>query len=112
MKYDKVINGISKYIAVEMYPAINDWQEILARMVISRAMANQEQIRKAITNNPIVKALALVDDNGDIDIDTLMKELKEQITAKGNVEIRLPMFGKFTFTANDVDKLYKMISEA
>ena len=112
MKYDKVINGISKYIAVEMYPALNDWQEIFARMIVSRAMSNQERIRKAITNNPLAKALAIVDENGDIDIDTLIKDLKTQIAEKGNVEIRLPMFGKFTFTANDVDKLYKMISEA
>lgn len=43
MKFEHVINGILKYIDKEIYPGMNDLQEISARLVISRLVNNSEK---------------------------------------------------------------------
>ena len=51
----------------------------------------------------------LFDENGNIDIDSLYRDLRTVVQNKGRVEVNLPLFGKFTFTEGDVDCLYNCI---
>ena len=46
-----------------------------------------------------------------INIDELRNELRELISQKGKIEISVPMFGKYGFKAEDVDRLYAYIAE-
>jgi hypothetical protein len=112
MQYEKVINGLSKYITSEMYPALNDWQELVARLAVTRALNNQARIKDALQRNAFIKTFAIMDENGDVDVEGLMTDMKELISTKGKVDIHIPMFGKFSFTSADVDKLYRMMTEA
>jgi hypothetical protein len=111
MQYERVVKGIGRYIETEIYPGLSDWQEILARIAVSRAMNSQEQLKEILTKNAFAKMFAIIDEEGDIDVDGLMEDLKEQINAKGKIEIHIPMFGKFCFNASDVHKLHRMIME-
>ena len=74
MQYERVVKGIGKYIEAEIYPGLSDWQEILARIAVSRAMNSQEQLKEILTKNAFAKMFAIIDDEGDIDVDGLMEE--------------------------------------
>lgn len=109
MNFDRVLNGIMKYLDKEVFSNMNDWQEMLARIAVSRLIGNSEQLKATIIHNPFVRTFAIVDENENVDIDGLYKDIKEQIKAKGKLEFALPMFGTFRFTETDIDKLYNTI---
>lgn len=107
MKLDRVLNGVARYLDKEIYAGMNDWQEILARMAVSRILDDKNI--ESLMNNPYMKTFAISDAEGNIDVDGLYRDLKRLVQAKGKVEITLPMFGKFTFAESDVDCLYSCI---
>ena len=113
MKYslEKVIDGIGKYIDSEIYSGMNDLQEIAARVVIGRVMQNKQPIKQALTNNAIIKTFGIIDDEGMVELDGLAKDLKNEIAKKGKITIAIPMFGKLTFHPNDINMIYKNITE-
>ena len=112
MEFEKVLKGINKYLNNEIYSNMNDWQEVLARMAVSRFIGDGNKLKESLINNGYVKTFAIMDESGDVDIDGLYKELKNQLEQKGKMTIKLSVFGNFTFTPADVDKLYKTILEA
>lgn len=110
MNFEKVLNGILKYMDKEIYSGMNDWQELAARIAVSRMLKNSDNIKSAICDNTFVRTFAIVDKNGYIDIDGLYSDIKEQVNRKGKIEITLPLFGTFKFSPSDVDKLYSTIT--
>ena len=100
-----------KYLDREIFSAMNDWQEVLARIAVGRIAGNTEQLKNSLTENVFVKTFAIIDSNGNVDVTGLMEDLRRQIRAKGKLDITIPMFGKFSFTEADVDKLHGFIME-
>lgn len=111
MTFDRVLNGIYRYLNHEIYSGMNDWQEMIARIAVSRIVGNGEKIKSMLMNNPFIKTFAIMDEGGNVDVDGLARDLKEQISQKGSIKISIPMLGNFSFTAEDVDKLHHMIME-
>jgi hypothetical protein len=109
MEFEKVINGIVKYFNKEIYVGMNDWQEVLARMAVSRLLSDTDSLKQKLANNAYIKTFDIMDNAGNVDVESLYIDLKKQIEAKGKVTITLPVFGSFTFTPPDVDKLYQSI---
>lgn len=109
MNIERFISGIIKYMDREIFATMNDWQEMLGRIAVSRLLGNSEQLKNTIMSNAYLRTFAIVDENGNVDVDGLYRDLKEQIRAKGKIELTLPMFGTFRFTEADVDKLYSTI---
>ena len=107
MNLERVINGIAKYLDREIYAGMNDWQEVIARIAVSRMLNNKSLENIAI--NPYMRTFAIIDTEGNVDVEGLNRDLKKLIQAKGKIEIELPIFGKFTFTESDVDCLYSCI---
>ena len=108
MKFDRVLYGINKYLDKEIYAGMNDWQEVVARIAVSRIIGNNN-LEQTLLGNPYIKTFAIADTEGNIDAEGLYRDLKKLIQAKGKIEIELPIFGKFTFTESDVDCLYSCI---
>jgi hypothetical protein len=111
MTYDAVIQGIIKYINKEILSTMADWQAMLARVAISRLLSNKDGFRAAITGNAFLQSMGIVSIDGMVDVDGLARDLKEQISLAGKLEIELPVFGKYVFSPDDVDTLYKYIKE-
>ena len=109
MEFEKIINGIIKYINKEIIPNMNSWQEVLARLALARLTNNSEVIKKSIISNPIIKTFAIVDENEHFDIDGLINDAKTIVREKGVFEIDVPLFGKFKFTENDISLLHSHI---
>jgi hypothetical protein len=111
MNFEKVLMGITKYLNREIYSEMNDWQEVLARMAVSRVIGNAESLKKTLIENPFIKTFSIMDDEGNVDVEGVARDLKKQIADKGKLTITIPLFGVFTFVSEDVDKLHRTIME-
>lgn len=109
MEFGKVISGIVRYIDKEIYPGMSEWQELMARIAVSRILSNEDAIKTAISSNTFLRTFSIVGEDGNIDVDGLARDLKVEISKKGKLEIELPIFGKFKFSESDVDRLYQEI---
>jgi hypothetical protein len=107
MKYEfeKVIEGISKYINDEIYAGMNDLQEFTARVFIGRFLNNQDNIKDMLLNNGFIKTFGIIDSNGMVDVKALITDVKRELARKGKVTFDIPWFGKYTFTPSDADVL-------
>jgi hypothetical protein len=108
MNVDRVLNGIVKYMDREILSSMNDWQEFLARLGMARLLGNKK-LESMLLDNPYVKTFAIIDENGNVDVDGLHRDFKTLIQSKGKIEVALPMFGTYTFNESDVDKLFDCI---
>ena len=113
MDFDKVIAGILKYLNKNIFPGLNDWQTLLARTVTARVVKNVGQLKERILSNDFLRTFSVIDDNGRVDVDGLMEDLKQQIRncPNGKVTIAIPMFGKYIFAESDIDELHRLIKE-
>jgi hypothetical protein len=112
MKYEfeKVIEGISKYIDTEIYSGMNDLQEFAARVFIGRFLTNQESIKQSLINNGFLRTFNVIDESGMVDVETLATDIKREIARKDKITFSIPMFGKLTFKPGDVDVLVNTIT--
>ena len=109
MEFQKVLDGVVKYVSKEIIVNMNPLQDFAARLAIARIIGNSEAIKTMLSSNPFVRAFAISDENGNIDVDGLVRDLKKVISGKGFVEFEIPMFGKFKFVESDVDTLRSYI---
>ena len=111
MTFEKVLDGAVRFINENVIPGMNDWQEIAARIAIGRLYENQQSVLTFLQNNGIVRAFGVIDSEGDVDIDRLCTDLKREIQKKKKIQVAIPGFGKMSFDAADVDKLYNYMKE-
>ena len=111
MRFEKVIDGIVRYLDRELYVGLNDWQEMIARIAVSRVLGNKDQLKETLMANSFLQTFAVIDANGDVDAERLLQEIKTYITAKGKMNVSIPMMGTFSFSPEDVDKLRQCIME-
>lgn len=109
VSYNRVIDGIVRYIDKEVMPGMNDLQEIVARIAIGRLVDNRESLKEMLNSNPIIASFAIIDSDGNVDAERLLSEIKTQIAKKGSIKVEIPWFGKLTFIPEDVDKLRREI---
>lgn len=106
--YDKVINGISKYIDSEIVSKLPGWKKWVLGSGMGMMLSNSSNIYEQLKNNEFIKMLNIIDTNGNVNVDALYKELKKQ-AQKGSATIEFPMIGAFMLNEQDVDKLYNFI---
>lgn len=109
MDFNSVLNGVVRYVDKELMAGMNTWQELIARVAVARVINNAESVKNLLSTNAFARTFAIVDGNGDIDVEGLVNDIKKAIAGKGCIEIEIPMFGKFKFVEQDVDKLHSYI---
>lgn len=112
MEFDKVMRGIAKFLDNEVYCKMNDWQEMLARIAVSRVIGNTEALKTTLKNDSIVKVLSVMDDKGNVEIEGLLRDIKAHLTQKGKITLSISLFGNMSFVPDDVDTLRRYIMEA
>lgn len=108
-KFERVIDGLSTFLDSELFPGMNDIQEIMARVAVGRVIENTDAIKTALANNGIVRSFGIIDSDGMVDLDLLTKDIKREVEKKGKMVISIPLFGKITIKPNDIDALYNHI---
>ena len=109
VSFNQVIDGLSRYLNNNFYTKLNDWQEIVARLAVSRIIGN-ENLKQDLQANPFIRTFAVMDSEGNVDLEPIMRDLKREIERKGKITFELPMFGKISFVASDIDEIYREIT--
>ena len=110
VEFNRVIDGLARYINNNIYANMNDWQEVLARIAVGRIIGNPEMLKQSLQENGIVRTFAVMDSVGNIDLEPIMRDLKREIERKGKLTVNIPMFGKMSFVPQDVDEIYREIT--
>jgi hypothetical protein len=107
-EYNKVINGIAKYIDYEIVEKISGWKKWVVGSGVGIALSNTAGVFNQLKNNDFVKMLNIIDKDDRINVDKIYKELKKQ-AKKSSVTFDVPMIGPITLNEQDVDKIYEFI---
>lgn len=111
VKFEHVVEGINRYLDREIYVNLNSMQEFVARLFVGRINQNIETIKIGLMNNGFARTMNLVDSDGMVDVDQLLQDIRREIERQGSIQFEIPMIGKLTFKADDVDVLYNKIME-
>ena len=109
-EFNRVIDGISRYIDTEIYSKMNELQEFAARVLIGRFISNEDTVKDSLVNNGFIRTFGIIDADGMIDVITLAKDIKREIARKGKISFEIPMFGTMSFVPEDVDSLFRYIT--
>lgn len=109
VEFERVLDGINRYIDREIYPSLNDLQEFAARLVVGRINSSSSTIKEYLMSNGFVMTFGLIDRDGMVEIDQLMHEVRKELERKGSIQVDVPMIGKLTFKPVDVDMLCEEI---
>ena len=105
MQFEKVLDGVCRYIDREILANMNDWQELLARIVVGRVCSNAESIKTYLTQNGFIRTMGVIDHEGDVDVDAVLRDIKTEIERKGSLQVNIPLVGNLTFKPGDIDIL-------
>jgi hypothetical protein len=103
VNYEQIRKGLVNYINRDIVPLA---PKAVGIGIAAFAPVVAEAKLKEVLSNPMLYGTGLIDGN-TVDLDKVMCLLKPAAEGKWPVE----MFG-FTFTENDLDKLYRYIKEA
>lgn len=108
--FEKVIDGVTRYINGELIPGMNQVQEFATRLMLARIIRNQEAIKSGLISNPFIRTFGVIDDEGMVDVSELAEDIKHEIKRVEKLSFSVPFFGDMTFRETDVDQLYQMIT--
>lgn len=106
--YTKVINGLTKYIEDEIVNKLLGPQKWIIGTGAGIMLAKATNTFSVLKNNPVIKSMDVINENDEIDVELIYKELKKQ-AQKGAITVDIPMLGALTLNEQDVDKLYSRI---
>lgn len=106
---DKVINGMIKYADSEIMTKLPTSGKWVFGTVVNLASKKMDEVIANLMSNTIVNMLGIVDDDGNIDVDSLIESMKMSANKYGSISFDVPLVGKMTFTSTDIDALRKYI---
>lgn len=110
VSFDQVLDGLTRYLNKNFYANLNDWQEVIARIAVGRIIGNPESLKQSLSANGIVRTFAIMDSDGNVDLEPIMRDLKREIERKGKLSVEIPIFGKISFLPQDIDEIYREIT--
>lgn len=105
----QVQNGITKYLDTEIMPKIQGWQKWVFGAAMSISLSKVANIFNVLKDNEFVKMLDVIDENNNIDIETIYREFHKQ-AQKGPITFNVPIVNlPLTLNSADVEKMYNLI---
>lgn len=111
--FTQIQKGVAAYLDNEVMPMFKDegWKRVAAGALIALTIQRSDKFLPIITTNQFVKSMELADEEGNIDIESLVPLVKAQIE-KEPLSVNVPMIGNLIFRSSDVDKIYDYIRSA
>lgn len=107
----KVLVGLANYVDAEIVGKMTgSWKAWVIGGATGLAVSRADALIGQLAGNPVVRALGIIDGE-NIDVDAIYAELLKQ-AQKGSATVTLPAIGSVTFSAADVESLYRHIKEA
>lgn len=110
---EKIERGLASYLDKELMPQLpaEGAKRILAGTAVSIIIKRSGSMIEQLKENKILLALGIVDEVGNVDLELLKDEIKNQMTDSG-LRLEIPFIGAITFKREDVDLLYRSIINA
>lgn len=105
----QIVEGVVVYANKEIMPKLEPTKQFIAGMALGVAGSKADGMLKLLGQQPMVAALGLIQQNGEVDLDTLYAAASEQMDRQGSLPIDIPIIGKLTFGRGDLDELYRTI---
>lgn len=109
---DKVILGIMNYADAEIIGKLPTMGKWLAGTAIGMVSSKVNDVVMNIQNNSALKMVGAIDDDGMIDVDLIMDNMKQSADRYGNAHISIPLVGDMSFSSSDIDTLRSYIMRA
>lgn len=106
---EQIKTGIGSYIQTRLMPRMDGKRQFLLGTVYGLCMSRMDALLAQAAQNPTVRALGIVRENGEIDVDALHSAACAQMQAQGKLTMEIPFMGTFTFDENDLRELRQMI---
>lgn len=106
---EQIKAGIGNYIQTRLMPRLDGKRQFLLGTVYGLCVNKMDTLIAHAAQNPTVRALGVVQENGEIDIDALYSAALAQMQAQGKVSVDISLLGTFAFDENDLRELRQMI---
>jgi hypothetical protein len=106
----QVFNGAKKYIYSELLPHLSTTKQLLFAGYIELAEGNLQNAALKLKEHPAVSMLGLFDESGNVDDTRLYNVMKNLFVEKKTIDI--PLIGTYTFSQNDVQRLFDLMRGA
>lgn len=112
---EKVINGAVAYLDKELLPKlpIDGGKRVLVGVGTSLLVKGYANKLQTLKDNETAKAMQIVDEAGNIDVDLLRDEILTKMPDNGmTFELNIPMLGlvELKFGRADIGKIYQYIT--
>ena len=107
---DRVIAGAVEFAEQEMLPTLPVGQMVVGATVLGLARARAGKALAGMQAHPVVVAMELMDEGGNVDVDAIANALKDSIHKHGKLSLDVPVLGTFCFGEMDIDSLIKCIN--
>lgn len=108
---DQAMRGILRFFDTVASPHMDEVRSFVAGVGLSLLADGSKEQLLALKDNQWIKSMRIMDERGDVDIDRLYNKARPRLDSR-KLPISIPFIGKLTFTADDLDSLYKYMQEA
>jgi len=113
---EQFINGVIVYAENELMPIIEKpHQKVCFGVVLGTLKHKAREIFENLKNEKVVKLLGIIDDKGQIDLDSLTSSTIDSINRYSNGKFEFDggaLIGKFTFADADIKQLCEYIIQS
>lgn len=108
---DNVVNGVIKYMDTEIIPHLSGVKKIGLTAYVGLAVQNTNAMFEQYSKHPAIDVLKVIDEENNIDIDKIYRSIAPMF-ADGHKElIKIPLITEFKIDKNDIEMMYKYITE-
>ena len=108
----EIQEGLARFLDCEFIPSIKKTHSAIASYGISVAAAlaieNLGVTMNKLIESPIVQYFGIIDKEGEIDVDKLLKQMRKSMPEEG-LKVSIPLVGTVVFSKSDVDALEQYI---
>lgn len=108
---DQMTRGVMRFADTEIGPHLPTGKAIGLGVALSLVAEGGRERLLTLRENPLIKAMGVMDESGNIDLDRLYNAARPRFDGQ-KLPVALPLIGELRFDVNDLDKLYKYIQEA
>lgn len=105
----QVVAGVLEYADRNLMPKLDPAKQFLAGVALGMTGGKAEALMASLSQQPMIAALGIVQQNGDVDLDALYAAASAQMDKQKYLPIDIPVIGKLTFDKGDLDELYRTI---
>lgn len=101
--------GIGDYISNNVMPKMDSKRQFMLGVAYGLLAGRMDAIVTSFQNNTAIKAIGIIDENGEIDVGAIYNAAIAQIQRQNKLTLDIPLLGTFAFDIDDIRAIYEAI---